>query len=109
MDQITTLCGIEACAIIYSPNELQPQVWPPHLGVQRVLNKIKRVPETDHGMKMLIQESLILNQSIMKAQEQLKSLKNESRKKKTTLLMYQCLSSGNTIVNNVNTTNMNDL
>ncbi|KAF1891100.1 hypothetical protein Lal_00001417 [Lupinus albus] len=75
MDQITTLCGIEACAIISGPNELHPQVWPPHFGVQRVIYKFMKMPETDQGMKMLLIHESFLNQSFMKTLEKLKELK----------------------------------
>ncbi|OIW14087.1 hypothetical protein TanjilG_11432 [Lupinus angustifolius] len=107
MGEITTLCGIEACAIISSHNELQPEVWPSHFGVQNVLSKFKRMSETERYMKMLNQESF-MNQRIMKAQEQLKKLRNENKKKETTLLMYQCLRNGN-VDENIKMANMNDL
>ncbi|KAF1895014.1 hypothetical protein Lal_00022510 [Lupinus albus] len=107
MGEITTLCGIEACAVISTHNELQPEVWPSHFGVQKVLSKFKRMSETERCMKMLNQESF-MNQRIMKAQEQLKKLRSENKKKETTLLMYQCLRSGN-IDGNINMANMNDI
>ncbi|KAF1891273.1 hypothetical protein Lal_00001416 [Lupinus albus] len=107
IDEISTLCGIEACAIIYNSNEPQPEVWPSHLGAQRVLYKFSRVPQMVQSKKMFNQESF-LSQTIMKAQEKLKKLRNENRKKEMDLLMYQCLSSGS-LVNNVNIANLNDL
>ncbi|CAL0301326.1 unnamed protein product [Lupinus luteus] len=107
MDEITTLCGIEACAIIYNSNEPEPEAWPSHLGAQRVLYKFSRVSQMVQSKKMFNQESF-LNQSIMKAQEKLKKLRNENRKKEMDLLMYQCLSSGY-LVNNVGMANLNDL
>ncbi|KAK7290359.1 hypothetical protein RIF29_04718 [Crotalaria pallida] len=107
MDEISTLCGIEACAVIYSPNESQPEVWPSHLGVQKALYKFSRMPEMEQSKKMMNQESF-LSQSIMKATEQLKKQQNEIKKKETALLMSQCLSTGN-LVGNVNMVKLDDL
>ncbi|OIW14096.1 hypothetical protein TanjilG_19475 [Lupinus angustifolius] len=107
INEITTLCGIEACAIISTPDDLQPEVWPSHLGVQKVLYKFSRIPEMEKSKKMFNQENF-LSQSIIKAKEQLRKLRNENRKKEMSLLMFQCLSSDNSS-NNVNMTNLSDL
>ncbi|KAE9598897.1 hypothetical protein Lal_00022368 [Lupinus albus] len=106
INEISTLCGIEACAIISTPYDLQPEVWPSHLGVQRVLYKFSRMSEMEKSKKMFNQENF-LSQSIIKAREQLRKLRNENRKKEMSLLMFQCLSSENPS-NNVNMTNLND-
>ncbi|CAL0334749.1 unnamed protein product [Lupinus luteus] len=107
INELTTLCGIEACAIISTPDDLQPEVWPSHLGVQRVLYKFCRMPEMEKGKKMFNQENF-LSQSIMKAREQLRKLRNENRKKEMSLLLFQCLSCENS-ANNLNMTNLSDL
>ncbi|QCD91395.1 Transcription factor [Vigna unguiculata] len=52
MNEITTLCGIEACAIIYSPNDPQPEVWPSEPEVQRKITMIQiqeGAPVTENG------------------------------------------------------------
>ncbi|KAK7305526.1 hypothetical protein VNO77_43432 [Canavalia gladiata] len=105
--EISTLCGIEACAIIYSPNDPQPEVWPNEWGVHNVLSKFKRVPELEQSKKMLNQESF-LRQRIIKCQEQLKKQMNENRKKEMTHLMLQYLTVGK-IFNNPSLIDLNDL
>ncbi|CAH8259504.1 unnamed protein product [Arabidopsis lyrata] len=35
VNELSTLCGINACAIIYSPYDSNPEVWPSNSGVQR--------------------------------------------------------------------------
>ncbi|CAL0334748.1 unnamed protein product [Lupinus luteus] len=107
INELTTLCGIEACAIISTPDDLQPEVWPSHSGVQRVLYKFSRIPEMEKSKKMFNQENF-LSQSIIKAREQLRKLRNENRKKEMSLLMFKCLSSENS-ANNLNMTNLSDL
>jgi hypothetical protein len=46
-DELTTLCGIKACAIIYGPNEPQTEIWPSPWGVQSVLSKFRTMPELE--------------------------------------------------------------
>ncbi|KAL7204706.1 hypothetical protein ACSBR2_017751 [Camellia fascicularis] len=89
--ELSTLCGIDACAIIHSPYESQPEVWPNNLGVQRVLAKFTRMPEMEQSKKMITQEILI-RQRIAKANEQLKKQLKHNREKEMTEVMYQCLS-----------------
>ncbi|KAK3025026.1 hypothetical protein RJ639_043304 [Escallonia herrerae] len=91
VSELSTLCGIDACAIIYSPYESQPEVWPNTLGVQRVLAQFKRMPEMEQSKKMVNQESFI-RQRIAKASEQLKKQHKENREKEMTEVMYQCLT-----------------
>lgn len=91
VSELSTLCGIDACAIIYSPYESQPEVWPGTLGVQRVLGQFKRMPEMEQSKKMVNQESFI-RQRITKATEQLKKQHKDNREKELTEVMYQCLT-----------------
>lgn len=91
VSELSTLCGIDACAIIYSPYESQPEVWPNALGVQRVIAQFKRMPEMEQSKKMVNQESFI-RQRIAKANEQLKKQHKENREKEMTEVMYQCLT-----------------
>lgn len=55
VDELSTLCGIEACAIIYSPFEPQPVVWPSPPGVQKALERLKTMPELEQSKKMVNQ------------------------------------------------------
>ncbi|CAL0334704.1 unnamed protein product [Lupinus luteus] len=91
--EISTLCGVDACAIIYSRNEFEPEVWPSHFGVQTVLHKFLRFPPLEQSRKMFDQQSF-LKQRIMKAEDQLKKKKTQNRKQMMSLLMFKCLSTG---------------
>nr|KYP34743.1 Agamous-like MADS-box protein AGL80 [Cajanus cajan] len=88
IDEISILCGIEACAIIYTSDDPQPKVCPSDQGVQNVLSRFRRVSELEQSKKILSQESF-LSEKIVKAQAQLKKLSNGIKKKETTLLMFQ--------------------
>ncbi|KAI3502253.1 hypothetical protein L1887_30285 [Cichorium endivia] len=98
VNELSTLCGIDACAIIYSPYESQPEVWPNNIGVQHVLAQFKRMPEMEQIKKMDNQESFI-RQRITKANEQLKKQIKENREKEMTEVMYQCLTGKGSIAN----------
>ncbi|OIW07102.1 hypothetical protein TanjilG_02736 [Lupinus angustifolius] len=108
VDELTTLCGIEACAIIYSPFEPQPEVWPSPWGVQKVLSKLRTMPELEQSKKMVNQETF-LKQRILKAKEQVMKLQKENREKEITQLMFKCLGSDKVQFNNLSATDLNDL
>ncbi|KAF7816316.1 agamous-like MADS-box protein AGL80 [Senna tora] len=107
VDELTTLCGIEACAIVYSPYDPQPEIWPSAMGVQRVLSKFRRMPELEQSKKMVNQEGF-LKQRIVKAKEQVKKQRKENREKEMTQIMYQYLSAGK-ILHNMTMADLNDL
>ncbi|CAI9115725.1 OLC1v1016711C1 [Oldenlandia corymbosa var. corymbosa] len=90
VSELSTLCGIDACTIIYSPYEPQPEVWPNPDGVQRVIDQFKRMPEMEQTKKMVNQESFI-RQRIAKAGEQLKKIHMENREKHITEVIFQSL------------------
>ncbi|XP_050225289.1 agamous-like MADS-box protein AGL80 [Mercurialis annua] len=106
VSELSTLCGIEACAIIYSPYDAQPEVWPSPIGVQRVLSQFKNMPEMEQSKKMVNQESF-LRQRMGKANEQLKKQRKENREKEVTQVMFQSLTGRG--LNNLNMMDLNDL
>ncbi|GAB2298783.1 Agamous-like MADS-box protein agl80 [Dionaea muscipula] len=109
MYELTTLCEIKACAIIYSPYDAQPEVWPSTADAQQVLSKFRRMPEMEKSKKMVNQEEF-LRQRINKAAEQLRKLQKDNREKEMTQLMYQCLSTGGkSLLHNLDVLDLNDL
>ncbi|XP_073027596.1 agamous-like MADS-box protein AGL80 [Primulina eburnea] len=92
VSELSTLCGIDACAIVYSPYESTPDVWPADpRAAQRVIAQFRQVPEMEQSKKMVNQESFIRGR-IAKAAEQIKKLQKDNREKEITHLMYQCLT-----------------
>lgn len=106
VSELSTLCGIDACAILYSPYDSQPEVWPSPLGVQRVLAHFKKMPEMEQSKKMVNQESF-LRQRIAKGNEQLKKQRKDNREKEITQVMYQTLTGKG--LQNLNIVDLNDL
>ncbi|XP_008246386.1 PREDICTED: agamous-like MADS-box protein AGL80 [Prunus mume] len=90
-NELSTLCDIQACVIIYSQYESHPEVWPSPLGVQRIVSQFRSLPEMDQSKKMVNQETF-LRQRIVKANEQLKKLRKENREKEMSRVMFQSLT-----------------
>ncbi|WOG89732.1 hypothetical protein DCAR_0208970 [Daucus carota subsp. sativus] len=107
VEELSTLCGIDACAIIYSPYDEQPDVWPDIAGVERVVEKFKSMPEMQQSRKMLNQESFT-RQRIAKTNEQLKKQLRDNREKEMTEVMSQCLT-GQLGLHNLTLPDLNDL
>ncbi|KAI3698319.1 hypothetical protein L2E82_41778 [Cichorium intybus] len=107
VNELSTLCDIDACAIIYSPYEAQPEVWPENNRVQHVLGQFLRIPEMERSKNMLDNESFIRKQ-INKTNGQLKKQMKENREKEITEVMYQCLT-GKGSTANLSLPDLNDL
>ncbi|RDY01926.1 MADS-box transcription factor PHERES 2, partial [Mucuna pruriens] len=99
VSELTVLCGIPACAIISSPFDSKPEVWPNPEGVKQVIQKYLNASVLDEN-KNVNQESFIA-QSIIKAQDQLKKQRRENHEKEMTLYMFQYMQ-GEDLPNNVN-------
>ncbi|XP_058762984.1 agamous-like MADS-box protein AGL80 [Vicia villosa] len=108
VDEITTLCGIYACAIIYGPYDPRPEIWPSPSRVEKVLSKFKTAPEFDQSRRMVNQESF-LKQRISKGENQLQKQRRDNRENETTMLMFQCLHAGKVVPNDVSMGGLNDL
>ncbi|MBA0670727.1 hypothetical protein Goklo_029336 [Gossypium klotzschianum] len=72
MSEMSTLCRVDTCAIMYSPYKSQPKVWPSPMGLQQVLSKLEMIPEMEKSKNMLNQKTF-LSQKITKVVEQLKN------------------------------------
>ncbi|KAL2568150.1 hypothetical protein AAZX31_18G052600 [Glycine max] len=92
-EELSTLCGIEACAIVYGPDDPQPETWPSEAGVKNVLGKFSTIPEWEQGKKMANQESFIA-ESIQKGRDKVKKIGKDNKEKEMTMFMYQCFNTG---------------
>lgn len=108
LSELSTLCGIDACAIMYSPYDSQPEVWPSPSGVENVLEKFKNIPEMEKSRKMLNQEGF-LREMISKATEQLKKVRKENREKELRGVVFKSLTTGIPQLQDLNFMDMDDL
>ncbi|MBA0753380.1 hypothetical protein Gogos_021308 [Gossypium gossypioides] len=92
LSELSTLCDINVCSIMYSPYESQLEVWPSPMGVQQVFSKLETIPEMEKSKNMLNPESF-LSQKTIKAAEQLKKHCKESWEKEMTQVMLNTICS----------------
>ncbi|XP_065857631.1 MADS-box transcription factor PHERES 1-like [Euphorbia lathyris] len=76
VQELTTLCGINAFVIIYSPDEAEPMIWPSGSEVVEMMAEFQSIPELKRSKKMMNQDSY-LRERMVKIQE----LKNKDAKK----------------------------
>ncbi|KAK9291084.1 hypothetical protein L1049_009271 [Liquidambar formosana] len=66
--ELSILCGIEACIVIFSPDEVEPVCWPSQVGAKQVLERFFGLPEIEQSKKMTTQETYC-NERMAKLQE----------------------------------------
>lgn len=91
IEEITTLCAVEACAIIFSPYNPEPKVWPSPLEAQRVISRFRNMAPPEQNRKMVDQKSFA-SQRLEKTTEKVMKLVKENQHEEMTQVMYQCLS-----------------
>ena len=106
--ELSTLCGIEACAIVYGPYEPQPEIWPSSEGVQTVLSKFMTMHEFQKCKKMMDHESFLIHR-VLKAEDKLKKKIKENREQEMTILMTRCLNEGKVLADNMSTDDLSYL
>lgn len=88
ISELSTLCGVDACAIVYNHGSQPDEIWPSPKEVQRVLTKFHKMSEIEQNKKKMDQVAY-LKQRIQKAKEQLRKKRKENRQKEMTLRMYE--------------------
>ncbi|KAK9290469.1 hypothetical protein L1049_008639 [Liquidambar formosana] len=66
--ELSTLCGVEACIVVFSPDDAEPMCWPSQAEAKQVLERFFGLPEMERSKKMTTQETFI-NERIAKLQE----------------------------------------
>ncbi|KAK2387483.1 agamous MADS-box protein AGL80 [Trifolium repens] len=108
LKEITTLCGIKACAVIYGNNNPQPEVWPSDSGAKSVLSRFVNLPNPEKSKKTMDQEAF-LGKSIEKAYEQLKKEREETRKIVMTIIMDHYINTKEFNGNSMSKYDLNDM
>lgn len=83
LEELSILCDVKAAAIVYSPGEDVPIVWPSHEEVVTRITKFNRSKESFNAPKMVDQESYLADKVVQVAAEIKKEVqKNEEREAK---------------------------
>ncbi|GAB2287243.1 hypothetical protein Dimus_021626 [Dionaea muscipula] len=91
MEEISTLCGIQACAVIYSPYDAEPEAWPDKDEARALVGRFRSLPHMEQTKKMMNHDEF-LKARISTLEEQLKKLQLSNREKKLKQVMYSCLT-----------------
>ncbi|KAL4324120.1 hypothetical protein GQ457_11G031920 [Hibiscus cannabinus] len=62
VEEFTTLCGIKACLVMYSPGEQEPMAWPSPDEVKELIRKFHFIPELERLKKMITMEMYMVEQ-----------------------------------------------
>nr|AIZ95382.1 MADS36 [Erycina pusilla] len=73
VNELSILCGVPACAVVYSPQCDQPEVFPSEEEAKRILTDLANLPEIDKNKKMVNQSSF-LEQRLVKLSQQVRSV-----------------------------------
>ncbi|XP_010497128.1 PREDICTED: agamous-like MADS-box protein AGL36, partial [Camelina sativa] len=90
LHELTTLCGVQACGVIYSPYQAVPEVWPSKEGAQEVAMKFMEIPMATRTKKMMDQDTY-LREQITKIKEQVDKLAAENQELQVKRFMFDCL------------------
>ncbi|XP_030503101.2 agamous-like MADS-box protein AGL80 [Cannabis sativa] len=107
VEELSTLCGVDACAIIYDPNSGEPTVFPSTEKAHHVVTNFLAMSKIDQTKKMFNQEEYLRNR-IETAKEQVRKLKRDNREKELIQIMYSNLE-GNTNLQDLSVEDLNDL
>ncbi|MCL7038520.1 hypothetical protein MKW94_023647 [Papaver nudicaule] len=78
VSELSTLCGVTACAIVYGPDDPQPQVWPEQPDVHRTLMRFKSLTLLEQNSRQFNQEDF-MNKRIGKITTQYNKLRQQNR------------------------------
>ncbi|KAA8538693.1 hypothetical protein F0562_028326 [Nyssa sinensis] len=104
VSEITTLCSVDACAIIYSNDAVQPEIWPSPIEAYHLLQRFDKLPTMKQTSNMINQETF-LRQNVSRLTKNLENEKKKNRWLELEQLLTKCLVEKN--LNDVN--NMQDL
>ncbi|KAG7610492.1 Transcription factor MADS-box [Arabidopsis suecica] len=90
LHELSTLCGVQACALIYSPFIPVPESWPSREGAKKVASKFLEMSSAARTRKMMDQENYLMER-ITKAKEQLTNLAAENRELQVKQFMFDCV------------------
>ncbi|KAL9243457.1 hypothetical protein vseg_017342 [Gypsophila vaccaria] len=77
--EISVLCGVDACAVVYSPYSETPLIWPSSESeVRRIVLEYKQKSHIDQSQRIFNQEAF-LRQSATKAREKILRLQRRNR------------------------------
>ncbi|CAD6344185.1 unnamed protein product [Miscanthus lutarioriparius] len=91
--ELTTLCGIKLCVVMYGQGEAQPKVWPSDEEAKELLMKFNSTLDVSSLKKTKNQEEFLHSRSL-KLHEQVSKLDHENRERETLDLLHDIMYGG---------------
>ncbi|XP_074576285.1 agamous-like MADS-box protein AGL80 [Curcuma longa] len=89
--ELSILCGVEACMVVYDPQEPHhPAAWPSNGEATRMLTRFKALSDIERSRKMTNQETY-LKSRVNKLAEQFRRLQRQNREMQMTALLFEGL------------------
>ncbi|XP_010441729.1 PREDICTED: MADS-box transcription factor PHERES 2-like [Camelina sativa] len=88
--ELSTLCDVKMCAVIYSPYNADPEAWPSREGAEKVISDFMEVLVDDRNKRMLDQEGF-LRKRIAKDEAKLQKLRTENQNFEIPNCLFGCL------------------
>ncbi|ESW34981.1 hypothetical protein PHAVU_001G196900 [Phaseolus vulgaris] len=88
VEDLTTLCDVNACVIIYGPGDNVPTVWPSHEIANELLTKFENAPLPDRVRKNVTPQ-VYIEQMNKKIENQLVKLKKKNDEKDMSNFMHK--------------------
>uniref|UniRef100_A0ACD5VNI5 Uncharacterized protein n=1 Tax=Avena sativa TaxID=4498 RepID=A0ACD5VNI5_AVESA len=88
--ELSILCDVKACLVVYSEGESVPEVFPSHPEALVILNHFKNMPELDQCKKMMNQEGFI-RQRIEKLRDQVHKSGRDCRDREIKFLLHKAM------------------
>ncbi|KAJ6433637.1 hypothetical protein OIU84_017352 [Salix udensis] len=89
LDELATLCGVFACAIIFSSYDDQPEIWPSPAEALSVLEELERSPARKPG-KYMVDQEVFLSTNLSKLNQQLQKQRQKNLRLELELMMAGC-------------------
>lgn len=91
LSELTTICGVIACAIIYASFDNQPEIWPSPPEAARVLDKFNNLP-INRRAKYMMDQNIFLSKKISNLFQRMRKERKKNRGLEMDLMFTQCLA-----------------
>ncbi|CAN8304426.1 unnamed protein product [Cochlearia groenlandica] len=78
LNELTILCGLRACAIIYSDYKEGPEVWPNRKETRVLLNRLSSLP-VEKQTKYMMDQNDLMKRMVQEAEKKLEKEKMHTR------------------------------
>ncbi|KAH7835867.1 hypothetical protein Vadar_030664 [Vaccinium darrowii] len=85
--ELISLCEIEVCGVLFSPYDLEPEVWPSQLKAQQVIQKFRKLSLPEQNRRMVNQERFT-KESVEKIKEKVTKKRNVNQQNQLTQVMF---------------------